>query len=83
MVKAGIPVPDVLVAATINGWKACGGNLSGYKFGWFEQNVAADIIAVDHNPIENFEAMRNIDFVMKNGQVYKQDAVPNNEIFFY
>lgn len=83
MVQAGIPVPDVLVAATLNGWKACGGDLSGYKFGWIGKNVVADLIAVDQNPIEKFEAMRNIDFVMKNGQVYKQDGVPNNEIFFY
>jgi len=31
----------------------------------------ADIIAVDENPLENIRALEDVDFVMKDGTVYK------------
>ncbi|KAI1454149.1 amidohydrolase [Annulohypoxylon moriforme] len=73
MAKAGIPVPDVLQAGTLHGWQACGGDLSGRKFGVLEEGFAADIIAVAGDPTEDLGALRKVSFVMKDGVVYKDE----------
>ncbi|KAI0846642.1 hypothetical protein F5Y00DRAFT_254563 [Daldinia vernicosa] len=73
MAKAGIPVLDVLQAATLHGWEACGGDLCGRRFGLLDKGFAADIIAVDGNPTEDFSALRRVKFVMKDGVVYKEE----------
>lgn len=74
LVEAGIPVIDVLRAATLHGWEACGGDLCGRKFGWWEEGVAADIVALDRDPVEDLKALRRVDFVMKDGKVYRRDG---------
>ena len=33
----------------------------------------ADIIAVDGNPMENIRVLERVDFVMKDGVIYKQN----------
>lgn len=50
MVEAGIPLLDVLQAATLHGWEACGGELCGRRFGSLEEGWAADLIALDGDP---------------------------------
>lgn len=35
----------------------------------------ADIIALDENPLEDIEALRTASFVMKGGDIYKQNGV--------
>ncbi|KAI1780317.1 amidohydrolase [Hypoxylon cercidicola] len=71
LAKAGIPVPDVLQAATLHGWEACGGDLCGRRFGYLEKGFAADIVAVEGSPLEDLGALRRVKFVMKDGAVYK------------
>ncbi|XXG97857.1 hypothetical protein Hte_004171 [Hypoxylon texense] len=71
LAKAGIPVPDVLQAATLHGWEACGGDLCGRRFGYLEKGFAADIVALEGNPLEDLGALRRVKFVMKDGAVYK------------
>lgn len=71
MAKAGIPVPDILQAATLHGWEACGGDLCGRKFGVLEEGFAADIIALEGDPTRDLNSLRNVRFVMKDGVVYK------------
>ncbi|KAI1136647.1 amidohydrolase [Hypoxylon sp. FL0543] len=73
MVKAGIPVPDVLQAATLHGWEACGGDLCGRRFGLLDEGFAADIVAVEGDPTEDLGALRKVRFVMKDGAVYKDE----------
>ncbi|KAI0884565.1 amidohydrolase [Annulohypoxylon maeteangense] len=74
MVKAGIPVLDVLQAATLRGWEACGGDLSGRRFGVLDVGCSADIIALAGDPTEDLSALRKVSFVMKDGVVYKRDG---------
>lgn len=69
--QAGLPLEDVLVAGTIRGWEACGGDLCGRKFGCIEAGYAADVIALDGDPREDIEALRRVKFVMKDGLVFK------------
>jgi imidazolonepropionase-like amidohydrolase len=71
MVEAGIPILDVLQAATLHGWEACGGDLCGRRFGSIEEGWAADLVALDGDPTEDVAALRKVKFVMKDGKVYK------------
>ncbi len=52
MVQAGIPVFEVLASCTIGGWKSCGGDRCGTRFGWLEEGNAADFIVLDSVPQE-------------------------------
>ncbi|OTA65358.1 amidohydrolase [Hypoxylon sp. EC38] len=81
MAKAGIPVLDVLQAATLHGWEACGGDLCGRKFGLLDKGFAADIIAVEGDPTEDLSALRKVRFVMKDGVIYKDEDTPAPNIY--
>lgn len=74
MMECGIPIEDVLESCTVGGWEACGGDLCGRRFGWFEEGTQADIIALDADPREDKEALRKINFVMKDARVWKSDG---------
>lgn len=71
MLEAGIPLLDVLQAATLHGWEACGGDLCGRRFGSVEEGYAADIVALDGNLARDLSALKRVSFVMKDGRVYK------------
>ncbi len=45
--------------------------------------LAADLIAVGDNPLENIDALRDVQFVMKDGVVFKQIGVMTPEKFFH
>ncbi|GAP87927.2 putative amidohydrolase domain-containing protein [Rosellinia necatrix] len=72
MLEAGIPLLDVLQAATLHGWEACGADLCGRRFGSLEEGYAADIIALRGDVFQGSATLRRVDFVMKDGQVYKE-----------
>jgi imidazolonepropionase-like amidohydrolase len=44
----------------------------GTTIGTLAPNFAADIIAVPGDPLKNIDAVKNVSFVMKGGQVYKK-----------
>lgn len=69
MVEAGMPAMDVIVAATVNAADLIDMSES---LGTLERGKHADIIAVDASPLENIEALLDVDFVMKGGKIYKQ-----------
>ncbi|WP_298948653.1 amidohydrolase family protein [uncultured Paracoccus sp.] len=68
MVEAGMTPQQALTAATVNAAEHIG---MADQVGTLEVGKLADIIAVDGNPLENIERMRNVGFVMKDGIVYK------------
>lgn len=76
LIKAGIPLVDVLEMCFVGGWESCGGDLCGRRFGWWEEGCQADIIALDSDPRENEEALRQVSFVMKDARVWKKDGIP-------
>ena len=68
MVENGMSEMDVLVAATVNAADLL--DMSD-TIGTIEAGKFADIIAVDASPLENIDALLDVDFVMKSGKVYK------------
>ncbi len=70
MVEWGMKPLDAIRAATLTA-----ADLLGMKneIGSLESNYLADVVAVDGNPLENIAAMGNVRFVMKQGQVYRND----------
>lgn len=69
MVQAGISHTETLLSATkyaaeLLGWEDQIGTISPGKF--------ADIVAVDKNPLEDISVLKNVAFIMKDGNVYKR-----------
>ncbi len=67
MVEAGMSEMDVIIAATVNAADLIDMSDS---LGTLEKGKYADIIAVDESPLDNIEALLDVDFVMKGGKVY-------------
>lgn len=78
--EARIPAPDVLRALTINGYKAADVI---HERGPIKAGNFADLIAVPGDPLTDMDALRNVQFVMKNGMVFKRDGVMTPEKFFH
>ena len=77
---AGIPEVDILRAMTVNGYRV---SETEDERGPIRVGLAADLIAVSGNPLEDIDTLRDIQFVMKDGVVFKQDGVMTPEQFFH
>lgn len=77
---AGIPDAEILEIMTINGYK-CAETYD--ERGPVKEGYIADIIAVPGNPLEDIDALRDVQFVMKDGVVFKRDGVMTPEAFFH
>jgi imidazolonepropionase-like amidohydrolase len=69
-VKLGMTPIQAIRTATVNdadllGWSD--------KVGTIEPNKFADIIAVDGNPTQDVTTLQHVKFVMKGGEVYKNE----------
>jgi imidazolonepropionase-like amidohydrolase len=77
---AGIPAKDLLRAITINGYKAA--DVIAER-GPIKAGLYADLIAVPGDPLTDMDALRDVQFVMKNGAVFKQAGVMTPEKLFH
>ncbi|HMI53479.1 MAG TPA: amidohydrolase family protein [Candidatus Saccharimonadales bacterium] len=68
-VDAGIPAADTIRAMTIGAARLLGVDK---VRGALKPGLAADIIAVPENPVENIQTLRKVSFVMKDGTIVKQ-----------
>ena len=75
MVNAGMPPAAALQAATL---RAADLLDQSADLGTLEAGKFADIVAVTGNPVANIGLMEKIDFVMKNGKVYKHQVATGN-----
>ncbi|HXI28289.1 MAG TPA: amidohydrolase family protein [Vicinamibacterales bacterium] len=77
---AGIPNADILRAITTNGYRVADIDKTRgpIKPGYF-----ADLIALPGNPLDNVDALKNVQFVMKDGLVFKRDGVMTPAAFFH
>ena len=67
---AGIPSSYILQTMTLYSAELLGIDKSR---GLLEKNYWADIIALKNNPLENIDAIKTVHFVMKEGEIIKQD----------
>ena len=77
---AKIPNVDILRAMTVNGYKV---SETEQTRGFIKVGLAADLIAVLGNPLEKIDALREVNFVMKDGEVFKQNGVMTPEKFLH
>jgi len=77
---AGIPNADILKAMTITGYECAQVEK---ERGPIKPGLAADLIAVRGNPLEDIDALRDVRFVMKDGLVFKREGVMTPEKFFH
>jgi imidazolonepropionase-like amidohydrolase len=68
--EAGVPAKDTLQAMTINAARLLGVDR---ERGAIKPGLAADIIAMPENPLDNIQAVRKVSFVMKDGSVFKRE----------
>ena len=69
MTEGGMEPIDAIKSATIVAAELLGVEAS---LGTLQIGKIADIIAVKENPLENITTLENVEFVMKNGKIYKQ-----------
>lgn len=69
MVEAGMKPMEAILSATVNAADL----IRRPDLGMIEAGKMADIIAVDGKPEENIEDILNVTFVMKNGEIYKNE----------
>ena len=67
LVEAGLTPMEAIVTATINASRHV---QMDDGIGTIEAGKFADIVAVDGDPLANISELRDIDFVMKGGEVY-------------
>lgn len=68
MVEVGMPAMEAIQSATVTNAKVLG---LGDQLGQIKSNYIADIVATDTNPLEDISAMERVQFVMKEGKIYK------------
>ncbi len=76
MVAAGMPPMKAVQSATLEASKLL---RIDDRLGTLQAKKIADIVAVPGNPIEDIRKMREVDFVMKAGQVFRSPAKRNTE----
>ena len=77
---AGIPDADILKVMTTNGYEIS--ELENER-GPVREGFMADLIAMRGNPLEDIDALYEVDFVMKDGLVFKHDGVVAPMDFFH
>ena len=78
MVTFGMTPMQAIQAATVNAADALG--KSG-ELGCAEAGCHGDFVAVDGNPLSDMALLADVEFVMKDGIVYKQDGEPKASAF--
>ncbi len=69
MVEGGMPPMKAIQSATLEGARLLRVE---DKLGTVEATRLADLVAVQGNPLDDISVMRNVVFVMKEGEVYKE-----------
>ena len=76
---AGIPAKDILKAMTTYGYQVLQVE---HQRGPIKSGLAADIIAVNGDPLSDVDVLRKVAFVMKDGKVFKQNGVATPTTFY-
>lgn len=69
-VASGVPVAEALASATRHNAEALG---QGGHLGRLQTGYAADLIALDGDPLDDVTALRRVVFVMQGGRIHRDD----------
>ena len=69
MTEVGMPVMEAIRCATVHAADLLGNN----QVGSIQKDKLADIVAVDGDPFTDIKAMSRVRFVMKDGEVFKNE----------
>lgn len=72
MKAAGLSNLEILKASTINGAKVLGKE---DEFGSIEINKMADLLVLNSNPLEDIDALKDMQYVIKGGFVHEVDEI--------
>ncbi|MFS1526051.1 amidohydrolase family protein [Microbulbifer sp. 2304DJ12-6] len=78
MVQGGMTPADAIRSAT---WNAAQLLQVQDELGSISEGKMADIIAVAGNPLEDISELQRVQFVMKDGRIYKEPSQPAADIF--
>ena len=67
MVESGVPVKDVLIAATLNGAKHMARD---HELGTITPGKLADLLVLDENPVDDIRNVASVRLVVKDGLAY-------------
>jgi imidazolonepropionase-like amidohydrolase len=70
--EAGVPAPEILRAMTTNAATLLGVEK---QRGALKPGMAADLIAVTGNPLNDINVLKKVSFVMRKGIIYRQDTL--------
>ena len=73
LVEAGLSEMEAIVSATITAARAL--EMEG-EIGAVEPGMRADLIATPGSPLDDIEELLRVEFVMKDGRIYKDDGAP-------
>ncbi|HND09956.1 MAG TPA: amidohydrolase family protein, partial [Pseudomonadota bacterium] len=73
LVELGMSPLGAIQAATIHAAKLLGWDT---QIGQLQPGFYADLVAVPSNPLANVRVLENIPFVMKGGEVFKDERSP-------
>ena len=68
MVEAGMPPMEAIKSATVVAARVLDAS---DRLGSLQEGKVADVIAVTGNPLEDISVLKKVDFVMKQGKIYK------------
>ncbi|HSV63565.1 MAG TPA: amidohydrolase family protein [Chthoniobacterales bacterium] len=74
MKQAGLTPMQILKCTTANAAKTFGGD-TGAKIGSLQPGYYADLVILKSNPLDDIKNASDIDSVMKNGVMYRADAI--------
>ena len=72
MQEAGLSPMEILVAATANGARAMD---RAEVFGTLLPGMAADLVVVDQNPLEDISALRSLRLIVRGGEIFTRDEL--------
>jgi imidazolonepropionase-like amidohydrolase len=72
MKKSGLSNVEILKASTMNAAKMIGKEK---EIGHITEGMLADLVILDTNPIENLNALQNIQYIIKGGQLISPDTL--------
>lgn len=72
-VQSGLPASEAIKTATVNAAEALG---MSDRLGQIKPGFLADIIAVTGDPLADVKLLSNVEFVMKDGRIYKSGGQP-------